>query len=362
MPLVAREPKQGDWAEDGLEVLGACPVCESTNRSLLYGGLVDAVFFDAPGKWRLWRCGGCGAGYLDPRPTPQAIHLAYGQHYFTHAGSAYGDAVQEHRRSAIGRLRQRLRNDYLNAAFGYDLAPAHPLGRWLMRTAFRERRYDAETHIRHLPAPETGGSRLLDVGCADGWFVHFAGGVLGYESEGLEVDEIAAGFGRQRGDVIHLGRMPGSDLPEGIYDQVTLSHVVEHLHDPVSALEEVFRLLRPGGRVWIQTPNLNAASIARFGSSSRLLEPPRHLVLFEVSTLADMLNRAGFVKLQQRPLENPSAFVYSSSWAIAGGYDPSQCTLDDLPHDVQLEAKRDRRAYSGIHPRGEFITVTAYKP
>ncbi len=64
-----RAPPPGDWPAEDLEDLGHCPVCGVTERTSLYDNLRDKIFFSAPGAWKMWRCGGCGVGYLDPRPT-----------------------------------------------------------------------------------------------------------------------------------------------------------------------------------------------------------------------------------------------------------------------------------------------------
>src|SRR6266852_6812100 len=83
-----REPSRPwleDWPSEGLEAVKCCPVCDSGQRTQLYSNLIDNVFYTAPGHWTLYRCQGCGSAYLDPRPTPEFIHLAY-RNYYTHKG------------------------------------------------------------------------------------------------------------------------------------------------------------------------------------------------------------------------------------------------------------------------------------
>ena len=78
-----RAPPPGDWPTEDLEDLGLCPVCGESERSLLYDNLRDKIFFSSPGVWKMWRCRGCGFGYLDPRPSVESIGRAYA-HYYTH--------------------------------------------------------------------------------------------------------------------------------------------------------------------------------------------------------------------------------------------------------------------------------------
>ena len=61
---------------------------------------------------------------------------------------------------------------------------------------------------------------------------------------------------------------------------MTLNHVVEHLHDPAGVLRRIAAILRPGGTLWIATPNLHALGHRRYGPDWLALDPPRHLVLF----------------------------------------------------------------------------------
>ncbi|MDQ3823220.1 MAG: class I SAM-dependent methyltransferase, partial [Actinomycetota bacterium] len=62
------------------EPVPACPVCGDGRRGVLHAGLVDRLY-GAPGRWTLHRCAGCGAAYLDPRPTPESIAAAYERYY-----------------------------------------------------------------------------------------------------------------------------------------------------------------------------------------------------------------------------------------------------------------------------------------
>lgn len=354
-----RTPPPGDWPTEDLERLGQCPVCTSIERSLLYENLQDKIFFSAPGAWKMWRCAACGAGYLDPRPTIGSIGRAY-DNYYTHGNWQPESEQLSSGNSLIKQVKHGLRNDYLNKRYGYRFRPQVWGGRWVMQ-GFPAKRLQADSHIRHLPAPEPGHNRLLDAGCGNGAFVWMAQ-AMGYHAEGLEIDPRACAQACTHGLAIHQGAFPDSGLASESFNEITLSHVLEHLHDPAGALKEALRLLRPGGRLWILVPNLEGASNRIWKENSRLLEPPRHLVMFDVKSLKRLFRECGFITVQQLSVPNINPFIYTQSHAIAMGRDPEAAQWQDLPAPLKRQAVREEKMYSGISPFSDAITFEGFKP
>jgi SAM-dependent methyltransferase len=351
------DPTGQPWPPEQLERVPRCPACGSGARTILFEGLTDRVFRVAPGRWTLWRCGGCGAAYLDPRPALAGIHLAY-RMYYTHATPWARTVFSES--GGAGLLLMRLRqNAYYNRAFGFALRPALPVAAWATWVS-AARRARADQLIRHLPAPRGPGRRLLDVGCGQGEFLRIARG-LGFEAIGLDLDATAAARGRALGLEILVGTLDGAALEPGSFDHVTMSHVVEHLHDPVGALRRVRALLRPGGRVWIQTPNVGAEGLKRFGAAWRGLEPPRHLTLFGPESLDRALVAAGFGETRLLPPRREAEFYFTQSAAVELG-----APVERLERATVRQLRADARRMDRIalrHPeRGECITVVAHRP
>ena len=142
-----------DWREEGIESLGACPVCQSAERDLLHGDLRDRIFFCSPGKWKMWVCRGCGSGYLDPRPTEDTIHLAY-REYYTHEEQVQLPAGELR---GLRWLQRVLANGYKNWKFGTDLQPSSWLG-VPVALLMPVQRAILDRQFRHLP-PRAGGGR-----------------------------------------------------------------------------------------------------------------------------------------------------------------------------------------------------------
>ena len=155
-----------------------------------------------------------------------------------------------------------------------------------------------------------------------------------------------------------------ADLPfgEARYQHVTLSHVVEHVHEPLKLLRQCLALLVPGGRLWLETPNLRSFGHEVFGSAWRGLEPPRHLVLFDRHTMTAALAGAGFSGIEFREHPGVSLFIWEQSRMIArasgaGARGIWRKLLASVPGVLVAEL------YSARRPdRSEFLTCIAFKP
>ena len=354
-PLDAALQATNEWPEDGKETVNCCPVCGGKERSVVHASLTDRIFFCAPGVWMLHRCDACGCGYVDPRPTPSAIGLAYAE-YYTHTLDKYEVFLSN--TSPLGKRFIPMRNGYLNARFPrFLLFPSHPLGSLVMHL-FPATRALAERDVRHLPAP-VEGAKLLDIGCGSGAFVRRAIS-LGYSAEGLEFDAAAVAAAAKEGIPVREGSLPDTGLPNAGFDVVMLSQVIEHLHDPMAALREIHRLLKPGGLFWLATPNMDAPGHVHFGADWRGLEPPRHLVLFSPKALNMALEQSGFEGVEFKPPGAVSHWFYRASHRISMNQKPEADI--SLPSGLTKLARREDRLSLHNPVVGEELVAVARKP
>ncbi len=301
-----------EWPVQDLEAVPACPACGSGLRDLLYDDLADLVFFCAPGKWQFYKCKDCGSAYLDPRPTPETIGRAYA-YYYTHSRESFAGM------GVFRRLRRALINGYQNRKYGTTESPCLSLGYWLTRLLPGQRAM-VDATMRHLPKPELG-NRLLDIGCGNGDFLVQAKN-YGWEVEGVDPDSKAAEVARARGLKVHVGTVDAVRDQYESFDGITLSHVVEHVYDPVALLRDCHKLLKPGGWIWVDTPNIESLGNMRFGKNWRGLEPPRHFVIFNRSSLLKILEKAGFTGIKDMPYRELYFSLSAASEAISRGLDP----------------------------------------
>src|SRR6185437_1366396 len=275
------------WPENGLEYLDKCPVCGDAGRTLLHDGLHDRLF-GAPGLWTMYRCNHCRVGYLDPRPTLETVGLAY-TNYVTH------DPQRPAPTQAIKLARLKIRNGYLNRKFGYHESPAWSLGYWIMRMMPFPIRGEWDHRARHLPIPKTGANHLLDGGCGNGDFLRDARSA-GWDVQGTDLDPVAVGIARRSGIQIWQGRYDTAPLEPDSFDVITTHQVIEHVPDPLAFIRTLSGWLKPGGLLWIGTPNLDCPIHEKYGEFYGNLHPPQHMVVFNQKSLVNLVHSAGLHK------------------------------------------------------------------
>ena len=295
-----------------------CALCGNEGRAL-YEGQRDRLF-GAGGTWDLKQCTHreCGLVWLDPMPVPEDIGKAYAR-YYTHAS-----------RDGVGRpgpvkvLYRTMKRGYCAGKYNHrpeeEALAIRILGKLLYFLPGSRNEVDADArYLRVVP-----GGRLLDVGCGSGdWLVHMK--AMGWRVAGMDFDQNAVKVAQSRGLDVSCGALEQQHYPDNSFDAVTLNHVIEHVPDPVGTLEECLRILKPGGRLIMLTPNAASATHRFFKQDWRGLETPRHLHIFSNQSLRALHSRAGFKNVEVRPYAAASVIYESiqlrrrSASYVAGG-------------------------------------------
>jgi 2-polyprenyl-3-methyl-5-hydroxy-6-metoxy-1,4-benzoquinol methylase len=100
--------------------------------------------------------------------------------------------------------------------------------------------------------------KVLDVGCGLGFFVKTVNHIKpDWEAVGYEMSKSAVNYAKTKNNLsnIHAGMVQESGIPEGSIDVITLWDVIEHIPKPHPLLSYLQTLLKPGGILFIQTPN-----------------------------------------------------------------------------------------------------------
>jgi predicted SAM-dependent methyltransferase len=90
-----------------------------------------------------------------------------------------------------------------------------------------------------------------------------------------------------------LGDVYSKHYADNCFDAITLSHVIDHVHDPVGLIRECARILKPGGILSMVTPNSASLGHLIYKSSWLHLDPPRHLHIFNSSVLENIVTELG---------------------------------------------------------------------
>jgi SAM-dependent methyltransferase len=135
-------------------------------------------------------------------------------------------------------------------------------------------------------------NRWLDVGCGAATLLRALDN-RGWHPVGTEVAPTAVEAVRGLGFEVHLGETSELDLSAAAFDVISLIEVLEHVPDPDSLLATCARLVRPGGAVYLTTPNGRSLSARVLGTSWTAISPPDHLQLFSGNGLRAALARSG---------------------------------------------------------------------
>lgn len=280
-----------------------CPFCSAKGEKL-YSELVDWLY-GVPDTWGIRSCSNCGIAWLDPRPVASDIPRLYAR-YCTHDSNKP--------EAWIGQLQGEVSRSVL-ARMGYPLREATGLlPRCLSYLPFAKRR--AALAVLNLPASETGC--LLDVGCGNGEFIEQMR-CYGWRVAGVDLDPSAVAYCRNRGLDVSNGTI--AELPETAqYDVIALTHVIEHVSDPIELLRECSKRLRPGtGRAVITTPNLKSLGHRWFGKYWRGLEVPRHFVVFSPGGLRQCVEQAGLNVATMSSETRLAQMIYKNSVCASAG-------------------------------------------
>lgn len=264
-----------------------CPLCAQKGRHV-HRGLTDQLF-GATGDWDLSECqnSSCGLLWLDPMPLATEIWKAY-LHYYTHTNPRVSL-----RSSTLRRWFRFIKEAYWATKFGYNREKMSVVSRFLGRILYISplHRRETEAEVRLLSAVPNG--KLLDVGCGSGeWLLQMK--ARGWRVEGVDFDKKAVDAAGSQGIAVKHGSLEQQRYPDNSFDAVTLSHVIEHVPMPLETVAECFRILKPGGRLVMFTPNGESLSHKLFKRDWRGLEPPRHLHIFTLNSMNRLLRAAGF--------------------------------------------------------------------
>jgi SAM-dependent methyltransferase len=149
------------------------------------------------------------------------------------------------------------------------------------------------TAVAALFEPFRQSSRILDIGFG-------AGGILsaaeqrGWKCFGVEVNPASLAYGKGRGWIVSANPQQDHRFPVHGFDVVTMFEVLEHLGSPDEVLHLAAQYLRPGGLLYLTTPNSRSLNRRLLHLDWSVFAPPEHLVLWTRRGIRLALSRTGF--------------------------------------------------------------------
>jgi SAM-dependent methyltransferase len=238
-----------------------CPVCGVSSTGIEVG---------THGRFgmsvRNIACDHCALVYQSPRPT-QAAMAEY-----------YATAYREH---------------YSDIAYG---APdgGYAVPGDAQFEAAKDTWHQAQADNSRALGETKPGDRVLELGCRHGRTLALMRDAIGIVPYGIEPGLSEAQQAQKAGIHCFAGTIEAFEPGALRFDQIQSFHVLEHLHDPLSALIRMRGWLAPGGRLVIEVPNVYQP----YGLLQENFFQNAHLTNFSAATLRVLLARAGYTVLR----------------------------------------------------------------
>jgi MoaA/NifB/PqqE/SkfB family radical SAM enzyme/SAM-dependent methyltransferase len=168
-----------------------------------------------------------------------------------------------------------------------------------------------KSRLKNLKGMLPSKARFLDVGCSYGYFIGYLKRNTDWDVYGCEPDQKAADLARSQGLQVTVSTLEEAGYPSNYFDMVYMSHVLEHVLEPLKAVQEVYRILRPGGILLTENPDFGSKTRPFFGPYWWGYHLPRHLTHFTHKAMTDMLTRSGFQVERIKPCLRPGPIAWS---------------------------------------------------
>ncbi|MGB2925067.1 MAG: class I SAM-dependent methyltransferase [Limnothrix sp.] len=227
----------------------ACPVCETNKARYLF--TIDIG--------QLITCQNCSLIYYIPRPSPEELTKFYS-------------------------------NENYRKEFSESLMSGKKFA--------KQRYFQFEENIKKYDPKllNLSSKKILDIGCGTGDFLNIAQ-EKNWTIAGQELSSEAAISANQMlgHNCVQSGDLSILNLPAEFYDVVTIYHVIEHLISPIEMLQKIHKLVRPGGLVFVETPNIGGLGAKIQKEKWSQIMPPEHINYFQPASLKYCFNKAGFL-------------------------------------------------------------------
>lgn len=151
---------------------------------------------------------------------------------------------------------------------------------------------------------------ILDVGCANGAFLISMKQFGNYGLYGLDIKNTGINFKKHSID-FKEGCLEKLGYPVNFFDVVIIDNVLEHAPDPVSFMNKVISVLKPGGYIFGTTPNFRSVDRFVFRKYWGGFHMPRHIYVFNAHNLRMFMKKMGITDMKYPVTAN------AADWAVS---------------------------------------------
>ncbi len=139
----------------------------------------------------------------------------------------------------------------------------------------------------------TTPGKVLDIGCGNGWVLYnFL--KKGWQVAGVEPSKIAAEIGNKSNLNIHNGTLLSANYSANEFDYVRSNHAFEHIYNPNEVLAEMYRVLKPNGKMMMGIPNYNGINSKIAKKYWYYLGAPVHTFNYSPKNITQILAKHNF--------------------------------------------------------------------
>jgi SAM-dependent methyltransferase len=258
-----------------------CILCGPTVSGFPIASGWDFEYGTVREEHHLEMCSRCGTVYIKDRPAREEMATIYPDNYYSYSESSHNASI----------------------------------------VAFMRSRIEASKAERYWQLLGQGERHIVDIGCGDGRLLDILQRQNGeWRLSGIEINKRAAASARSKGYPVALGDFESEEIPwpAGTFDLALLHQVLEHTRNPRNVLKRISLILKVGGYLSIETPDIESLDFhlfkKRYWGGYHI---PRHFYLFNKRSLVHLLKEEGFEIVRIESILSPVFWIHSAhNWLV----------------------------------------------
>ncbi|MDX2054166.1 MAG: methyltransferase domain-containing protein [Polyangiaceae bacterium] len=218
----------------------------------------------------------------------------------------------------------------------------------------RSQAQDVAAKLKKRLGKSIQGLKLVEVGCAAGaLLVGLAD--AGFDVRGVEVDQVNGQVALQRMGTgkVHIGSLETAAFADESFDVVFSDQVIEHVADTRPFVNECFRILKPGGLMWVGTPNFGGLSARLLKHRWKECVPTEHIRMFTPESMRYYLMGGGFSRVE--------VWTHGLSLVRRVGHAESEYRQNLLPLRREGLARRTLSKLASLASMGDGLSAFALR-